>query len=417
MFLDDGEPIVRSLLWTDFYEFTMGQMIWLDPMLRDADITLALKVRTKVSMAKLVNEKDLRRELDYAMTLRFNHSDIFYLRGIDVYQDRMFSDAYLNSLRSLQLPQYRLRRVHDDYELHFKGSWHPTTYWEIPGMLIPNALYFRAMIKNKSKFERESYIGNGIQRLVAKIDFLKKNPDITFCDFGTRRTAHPLWHGYIVPTLAAELSPNQFRGTSNVFLAREHGLVPMGTNSHKPQMILAGLIAKDRHGLINSQQYLLHRWWELYGHGLSIVLPDTYGTNFLLNIFTRNQAMEWKGFRHDSGDPFEFGEKIIKFYRKHHIEPKHKLLIFSDGLDLEMMKRIVDYFRGRIQVTFGWGTNLTNDLGVPAISLVVKPIKVNGRGLVKLSDNPAKTFGTPEDIEKYKLWADYENATWQECRY
>jgi nicotinate phosphoribosyltransferase len=152
--------------------------------------------------------------------------------------------------------------------------------------------------------------------------------------------------------------------------------------------------------VLDAHNQVMKDWWEQYGFGLSVALTDTFGTEFFLKNFTEEQAVNWKGFRQDSGDPFVFGEKVIAFYEAFGIDPRSKLIIFSDGLDLELIIQLADYFKGRINVSFGWGTNLTNDLGLPPISLVIKAIWANNWWLVKLSDNPAKSIGPKDSVQE-----------------
>ena len=152
----------------------------------------------------------------------------------------------------------------------------------------------------------------------------------------------------------------------------------------------------------SSHNQVLTDWWELYGWGLSVAVTDTYGSEFFFRDMTESQARAWKGLRHDSGDPFEFGERAVRFYEKLGIDPREKLLIFSDGLELVTILRLSAQFHGRVKLSFGWGTNLTNDLGFEPVSIVVKAVEVDGRRTVKLSDNMAKATGTKEDIERFK---------------
>ncbi len=161
----------------------------------------------------------------------------------------------------------------------------------------------------------------------------------------------------------------------------------------------------------------LNDWWNLYGHGLSIALTDTFGTDYFFKAMTQKHAQDWKGLRHDSGDPIRFGEKAIKFYEGHDVDPREKLLVFSDGLELAVMIKIYDHFAGRIKISFGWGTNLTNDLGFKTLSLVIKAIEAQGHGLVKLSDNLAKATGKPADVERFKRIFGHKVKHSAECKY
>jgi nicotinate phosphoribosyltransferase len=166
-----------------------------------------------------------------------------------------------------------------------------------------------------------------------------------------------------------------------------------------------------------SHNRVLREWWEEYGVGLSIALTDNYGTDFFFRDMTAEQARVWKGLRQDSGDPMAFGEKAIAFYERHGIDPREKLIVFSDGLDLGTIVKLADHFAGRIRVSFGWGTNLTNDVGFEALSLVIKVIEAHGHPTVKLSDNLAKATGEAPDIEHFKRIFGHTVTTFEECRY
>jgi nicotinate phosphoribosyltransferase len=181
-----------------------------------------------------------------------------------------------------------------------------------------------------------------------------------------------------------------------------HGLVPMGTSAHELYMVMSGIMHESDDLIRASHNQVLQDWWELYGWGLSVAVTDTYGSEFFFRDMDREQARVWKGLRHDSGDPFEFGERAIGFYEGLGIDPREKLIIFSDGLELETILALSERFQGRVKLSFGWGTNLTNDLGFDPISIVVKAIEADGRRTVKLSDNLAKATGTQEDIQRFR---------------
>ncbi len=383
----------------------------------DVPVRYALTNRTKrVRLADVVSEEDLRRELDYVRTLHFTKSELHYLRGTNEYQDRMFAEPYLQFLAGLQLPPYTLA-VHDgQFELEFVGKWSEAIYWETLALSIVNELYYRALMKKLSPFEQELVYARGKMNLAEKIALLRTRPDITICDFGTRRRFSREWQMYVDRNLAAEL-PGQFLGTSNTFSAMLHSLVPMGTSAHEMYMVMSGVMHGSDDDIRASHNRVLVEWWERYGHGLSIALTDTYGSDFFFRDMTREQAQNWKGLRQDSGDPLVFGERAIGFYQNHQIDPRDKLLVFSDGLDLPTIIRIADHFKDRIKVSFGWGTNLTNDMGFPALSLVVKAVEANGHDTVKLSDNLAKATGSPEDVARFKQIFGHTVTASEECRY
>jgi nicotinate phosphoribosyltransferase len=217
-------------------------------------------------------------------------------------------------------------------------------------------------------------------------------------------------------TLAEEL-PSQFLGTSSTESALLHGLVPMGTSAHELTMVMSGIMHDSDDLIRASHNRVLQDWWDLYGWGLSVAVTDTYGSEFFFRDMDAKQARAWKGLRHDSGDPFEFGEKAIRFYEGHGIDPREKLLIFSDGLELPTILALSRRFHGRIKLSYGWGTNLTNDLGFEPISIVVKAVEANGHRTVKLSDNLAKATGSREDIERFKRIFGHSHEREEAVRY
>jgi nicotinate phosphoribosyltransferase len=245
---------------------------------------------------------------------------------------------------------------------------------------------------------------------------LRGRPEISFVDFGTRRRFSREWQHYVDRTLAEEM-PHQFLGTSSTESAMLHGLVPMGTSAHELTMVMSGIMHDSDDLIRASHNRVMQDWWELYGWGLSVAVTDTYGSEFFFRDTDEEQARAWKGLRHDSGDPFEFGERAIRFYRDLGIDPREKLLIFSDGLELQTILALSRRFHDRVKLSFGWGTNLTNDLGFEPISIVVKAIEANGHRTVKLSDNLAKATGSREDIERFKRIFGHSHEREEAVRY
>jgi nicotinate phosphoribosyltransferase len=271
-------------------------------------------------------------------------------------------------------------------------------------------------MKPLSRFEQDLVFATGKVRLAEKIRVLRGRPEISFIDFGTRRRFSREWQHYVDRILAEEM-PSQFLGTSSTESAMLHGLVPMGTSAHELTMVMSGIMHDSDDLIRASHNRVLQDWWDLYGWGLSVAVTDTYGSEFFFRDMEENQARAWKGLRHDSGDPFEFGEKAILFYEGHGIDPREKLLIFSDGLELETILALSRRFHGRIKLSYGWGTNLTNDLGFEPISIVVKAVEANGHRTVKLSDNLAKATGSREDIERFKRIFGHSHEREEAVRY
>lgn len=408
-------PIMQSLLDVDFYKFTMGH--WVFKRYPDVPVRYAFTNRTaRVRLAEYIDEADLRHELDQAQTLQASVSELHYLRGTNEYGERLFSEDYLQFLRTLRLPPYELHYADSTFRLEFVGKWSEAIYWETLALSIINELYYRARMERLSTFERDTVLATGTLRLAEKITALRSRPEITVSDFGTRRRFSRSWQQYVNTVMAQEL-PGQFLGTSNTAQAMQYSLLPIGTLAHELYMVMAGIMAHDDATLHASHNRVLQEWWEEYGFGLSIALTDTYGTDFFFNDMTADQARAWKGLRQDSGDPIAMGEQAIAFYQRHGIDPREKLLVFSDGLDVGMILTLAEHFAGRLRVTFGWGTNLTNDLGFEPLSLVVKVVEANGQRTVKLSDNLAKATGQPQDIERFKRVFGHTVTTFNTCTY
>lgn len=425
-------PIAQSRLEPDFYKFAMGQLIW--RKYPNVETTFSLRNRTPMARpGDVVDVGELREHFDHARSLMFTNTELHYLRGTNEYQQRMFDEGYLEFLRGLRLPAFDVRRTGGEIEATFSGRWAEVTYWETLALSIINETYYRTLLRSLSRLERAAIFAEGIRRLRDKIALLRTRPDILFSDFGTRRRFSCAWQHFIDETLMEELNHDsfqgQFLGTSNTYSAMKTGVVPMGTSAHELPMIIAGILDAgdaDPEWLRRAQRQVLDDWWEQYGWGLSIFLPDTFGTDFFMDVVTAEDLRRWKGFRWDSGDPRQFGDRIIAAYAQIGVDPNEKMIVASDALDLPAILDIQDYFGGRIHVTYGWGTGLTNDLLENAVigdkwfgpmSLVVKPTRANGRTLVKLSDNPAKAIGEPDDIARYRRAARYRQRPAIEVKY
>jgi nicotinate phosphoribosyltransferase len=392
-------PIVRSRLEPDFYKFTMGQLIW--RKYPQVETTFAFQNRTsKARIGEIVDIGELREQLDHARSLMFTNSELHYLRGTNEYQQRMFDEGYLEFLRTLRLPDYHVERRGAVLDVVFVGRWSEVTYWETLALSIINETYFRTLLRSLSKFERDSVFAEGIRRLRRKIAILRSRPDILFSDFGTRRRFSAAWQHYVDETLMQELnggtSQGQFLGTSNTYSAMTTGLVPMGTAAHELPMIIAGVLdpgEPDPEWLRQAQRQVIDDWWEQYEWGLSIFLPDTFGTDFFFTVVTPDDLQHWKGFRWDSGSLSHFGDRVVQAYQEIGVDPSEKMLVASDALDLPVILDAQERFGGRIRVSYGWGTGLTNDLLENAMigdrwfgpmSLVVKPTHVNRERLEAL---------------------------------
>ncbi|MBB4009635.1 nicotinate phosphoribosyltransferase [Allorhizobium taibaishanense] len=401
------DPIVRSLLDTDFYKLLMLQMIW--KLYPDVDVTFTLINRTtKVRLAEEIDEAELRAQLDHVRTLGISKKELIWLAGNTFYgRTQIFEPEFLAWLSTIRLPAYELSKRDGQYELTFRGRWTETTLWEIPALAIINELRSRAALKSLGYFSLDVVYARAKAKMWEKVERLKQLPGLRISDFGTRRRHSFLWQRWCVEALKEGIG-EAFTGTSNVLLAMDSDLEAVGTNAHELPMVAAAL-AKTDSDLANAPYKVLQDWNTLYNGNLLIVLPDAFGTT----AFLRNApswVADWTGFRPDSAPPIEGGEKIIAWWEKMGRDPSQKLLIFSDGLDVDAIIDTYRHFEGRVRMSFGWGTNLTNDFigcaphdiaGLKPISIVCKITEANGHPAVKLSDNPLKATGEPAEVQRY----------------
>ncbi|MBX4205043.1 MAG: nicotinate phosphoribosyltransferase [Candidatus Doudnabacteria bacterium] len=421
------EPIITSLLDVDFYKFTMGQLIFL--LHPNVPVRFTFKNRTKgVNLFEHVDLGELREQLEHVRTLSFNNSDLHYLRGTNEYgEQRMFREEYLQFLSKLKLPEFDLRVEGGDLALDFYGPWAEVTYWETISLSIKNELYYRSLMNKLSSFQRTVHYAEGRIRLFSKIQKILNRDNslkpwegrIVCSEFGTRRRFAKAWQDEVIEALAEEIPRDQLRGTSNAYFAQKYGLLPMGSNAHELPMAYSGIYYDaDGEDYLYSQKKVLEDWENLYGLELSIALSDTFGSDYFFDrVFTQSQYETWKGSRQDSGDPIQYGEKRIENYIDHGVDPTKKMILFSDGLDIDKIIQIQRRFANRLVPTFGWGTDLTNDLGFDPLSLVVKVTKAAGHDVAKLSDNIEKAMGEPEAIERMKKLVGYKVAYSEACRY
>jgi len=409
------DPIVRSLLDTDFYKLLMLQMIW--KMHPDVHTTFSVINRTKsVRLADDIDEQELRDQLDHARELKFSKKEMIWLAGNTFYgRKQIFEPEFLAWLADFRLPEYELEKKDGQYELTFAGRWCETTMWEIPALAIINELRSRSAMKGMGQFALDVLYARAKSKMWEKVERLKQYPGLRISDFGTRRRHSFLWHRWCVQALKEGIGP-AFTGSSNVLLAMDSDLEAVGTNAHELPMVSAALAETDAE-LAEAPYKILKDWERLYGGNLLIVLPDAFGTTSFLR-HAPDWVADWTGFRPDSAPPIEGGEKIITWWKEHGRDPREKLLIFSDGLDVDTIIETYKHFHGRVRMSFGWGTNLTNDfegcapdeaMGLNPISVVCKVTEANGRPAVKLSDNPNKATGVASEVERYKKFFGTED--------
>lgn len=400
------DPIVRSLIDTDFYKLLMCQSVFRNKP--DTQVTFSLINRTtRIPLADLIDEGELREQLDHVRTLRLTRGESTWMRGNTFYGQRsMFSPDFMDWFEALQLPPYHLERVGDQYELTFEGSWPEVMLWEIPALSILMELRGRAVLAKMGRFELQILYARAMTKLWEKIERLKTSPTLRIADFGTRRRHSFLWQDWAVRAMQEGLG-DSFAGTSNCLIAKNRDLEAIGTNAHELPMVYAALADTDQ-ALFTAPYDVLSDWHEEHEGNLRIILPDTYGSQGFLDN-APDWLAGWTGIRIDSGDPATHAEIAINWWKARGEDPRDKLVIFSDGLDVHKIETLHAQFQGRVRASFGWGTLLTNDFrglvaddALAPFSLVCKAVSANGRATVKLSDNPEKAMGPKAEIERYK---------------
>ena len=400
------DPIVRSLLDTDFYKLLMCQSV----RRNRPDVVVRFQVINRTSsvrLADLVDEAQVREQLDHARSLRLTRGESTWLRGNTFYGKRqMFSSEFMEWLDHVQLPPYELSTRDGQFELTFEGSWPEVMLWEIPALTILTELRSRAVLHGMGRFELQVLYARAMTQVWEKLQALRPLDGLRLADFGTRRRHSFLWQDWCVQALVEGLG-EQFIGTSNCLVAMHHDVEAIGTNAHELPMVDAALADSDDE-LRDSPYRLLADWHAEHDGNLRIILPDTFGAESFLRRAPEWLAT-WTGMRIDSGDPVRGGELAIRWWQQHGEDPRTKLLIFSDGLDVAEIQRLHARFTGRVRVSFGWGTMLTNDFrGLVAgdrlapFSLVCKAVAANGRPTVKLSDNLNKAMGPADEVARYR---------------
>jgi len=430
------DPVIRSLLDTDFYKLLMLQFIWKRyPKTR---VSFSLFNRTScVRLADVFATKEIIEQLDHVRKLRFRRSELVWLAGNTFYGRRgIFERAFLEWLeQGFELSNYELSVKDGQFHLSFDGYWPETTMWELYALSIFDELRTRANMKKLGEFDLDILYAQAKTKLWSKIERLRGVPSLSVADFGTRRRHSFLWQEYVVKAMASNLGSG-FIGTSNAFLAHKHDLEAIGTNAHEIPMVLAAL-ANDDQALKASQYHVLDLWQSTYEGALRIMLPDTFGTTQFL-AGAPDWTADWTGQRMDSKNPYVAGDEYIEWLKGRGRDPHDKLIIASDALDIEEIIGLHAYFGGtllggataqefrsaadfenrqkwmpgrRIRFSAGWGTLLTNDFRgcdprggsqFDPIGLICKVSNVEGRPAVKLSDNYAKALGPSSEVERYR---------------
>lgn len=386
------EQIINSLLETDAYKFSMGQAIY--HQFSDYKTTWDFKCRNdNVHFTKeMVDE--IRDQIRMYCNLRFNEEELDYLNSI-----KWIKGSYVDFLR-LWKPRFDDYKISTDSEcglsISVGGTWLNTSMYEIPTLAIVNEVYFRMA------YDYDKLLESFKKRLRAKTEGLLNGTYELgpFSEFGLRRRLSGEAQDIAVKELAAaKLSDSKFVGTSNVYLAKKHGLTPVGTMAHEWIMCVGQ--GNHKHNPAYSNWYALDAWVKEYGVLNGTALTDAITTDCFLRDFRLTYSTLFSGVRHDSGDPYEWGEKMIDHYKELGIDPMTKTLLFSDSLDFERATKIYRYFKGKAKVAFGIGTYIANDTDEEALNIVMKTTACNGMDVAKISDVDGKGMCKNPDYLHY----------------
>ncbi|HLR81983.1 MAG TPA: nicotinate phosphoribosyltransferase [Paenalcaligenes sp.] len=370
--------IITSLLDTDLYKFTMMQVVL--HHFPTAQVQYRFQCRTpNVDLSPYLDE--IRQEVHELCQLKFTEDELAYLAGL-----RFMKSDFIDFLRLFQLPE---RCIHIEageqggISIEIEGPWLHTILFEIPVLAIVNEVYFR-------NTKPHPPLEEGRSRLRAKMQLVTGDPslaDFRVAEYGTRRRFSKKWHDEVVATMKDQMGIH-FAGSSNVWMAKKHDVLPLGTMAHEYLQACQALGPRLR----DSQVFALEMWAREYRGDLGIALSDVYGMDAFLRDFDMYFCKLFDGARHDSGDPFVWGDRLLAHYEKNRVDPRTKTLIFSDALDIPKAIELAHYFANRCKVSFGIGTNLTNDFGHTPLQVVIKMVRCNGQPVAKISDTPEKTM-------------------------
>ncbi|MGE8563004.1 MAG: nicotinate phosphoribosyltransferase [Acinetobacter bohemicus] len=378
--------IIHSLLDTDLYKFTMLQVVL--HKFPQTHSVYHFRCRNLEDTVYPLTDilHDLNEQLDYLCQLKFKEDELLYLRSL-----RFIKSDFVDYLELFQLKRRFIKASIDSegrLDIWVEGPMVQAMMFEIFVLAIVNELYFR-------RIRTDEVLAEGERRLQAKMVLLNQyqqqqhpnDPPFLVSDFGTRRRYSYDWQKHVIEAFH-QAAPDIFRGTSNVLIAKELGLTPIGTMAHEFLQAFQALDVRLR----DFQKAALETWVQEYRGDLGIALTDVVGMDAFLRDFDLYFAKLFDGLRHDSGDPYEWGDKAYAHYKKLKVDSKSKMLTFSDGLNLEKAWALHQYFKDRFQVSFGIGTNLTNDMGQTPLNIVLKLVECNGQSVAKISDSPGKTM-------------------------
>ena len=385
-------PIIVSLLDTDLYKFTMNQVMFHKHTNLIGDYMFKCRNDDVIFTEEMLEE--INAQIDHLCTLSFTDEELNYLGSL-----RFIKPDYIEFLRLWRpLRRYVIAQLHDgELQIVVHGPLFSVMQFEIYLLEIVNEVYFRM------QYNYLNLVESARENLVAKMNgFRAGEYDFKFAEFGARRRLSREWQDYVVSDIIRD---EHCVGTSNVYLAMKYGITPIGTYAHEYVQMFQGIPGIQ---LAYTNKVAMEEWFNEYQGDLGTALTDTLGTDLFLRDFTRLQALCYSGVRHDSGDPYEWGEKMIAKYESYGIDPKTKTLLFSDGLDFDKAQKIYNYFKNRAKVSFGIGTFLSNDTNVKPLNIVIKLQYVNAHPVAKISDTPSKAMCQDNDYLEYlKNAVDY----------
>lgn len=391
----------------DQYKFPMGQLIY--DQAPDATVTFAMtnrKARTGMRIADYVEPAELQHRYDDLRELQFTRQDIDVLES---QTDKAYSKRYLGYLAAVRLPEITVSidPASNDITATTTSQWNRSSLWEIPMLNAIPELYYPSYIKAHGHSLDEVW-AEGDRRLTHMIELFGQYPDLKFAEFGTRRRFSAEWQDHAVGRFVAEC-PDNLIGTSNPYLANKYGIPAVGTHAHELGMTYAALAEARGENPLDGSYAVTTDWLERFP-GMPVALIDTFTSDVALHDLSPEHIDQLRSFRIDSGNEYEIGAKVIAFLRQHGVDPRSRMLFFSNSLTPEKAVELHLAFRDHIGVAFGIGGHAVNNMGfdsehdLPRMNIVAKAVNVNGHGTVKLSDDEGKHTGDPSDVARYQRY-------------
>ena len=385
----NGEAIIPSLLYLDLYKLSMWQVYANN--FPDVWARYDLKVRSDFNFAPYIDE--INNQLDMLSRLTFSDAELDYLKSI-----RFLKKTNIDRMRGFSMDREYIHPYIDDagvFQCYSEGPLIQASLYEIYVLAILQEIRSRVVLTDEHFDMGERVLTANIN---GTLEFSKFNP-FKVSDFSCRRAASVKWLDHVLDRMKNEVPSSVFVGTSCVYYAMKHGITAVGTMAHELIML-----AQAIYNPYDSQERIFELWAREYRGDLGIALSDTFGSEyFIKKAFHKGLALQFTGVRHDSGDPFKFGERIIEMYEGYGINPMSKTIVFSDGLTFEKAFKLCEYFKGRINVSFGIGTNLGNALGIQSLQIVMKLVEADGKPVIKISDSPGKGMCKSVAYEKYMI--------------